>query len=289
LCTAISKRWENPQFHRTNMTSKFGEHTTEMPEQVAQPATYKKHARPLVRLKEAVKKMIGKGARGIGLKHSRAKPSATGDVGLNLEPKVVHSGPEVYRILALDRRRASGSGTQDRAESPDRVLQRKDDLESQDELKQMDVPASLGEGAKAAYLHDRREIINKEQIQMSSDLENQRSVLGHDNPTFKDPAEGLTASVKAAFIEDQRERALLGNEKFEKGRQDRSREGAEKSMGQKILEGLQDVAHSATQTATQSLQTATKMIIGEEEPQENMKQINSIESEVNSSEVQREP
>jgi len=101
----------------------------------------------------------------------------------------------------------------------------------------------------------------------STSISSGRSTGSDIGEQTKDPAEGITAGVKAAYLEDQRERAELGDEKFEQGRQNRAKEGdekliAQKGIGQKIMEGLQSVAQTATQGIQTGIQTASHMITG---------------------------
>jgi len=73
---------------------------------------------------------------------------------------------------------------------------------------------------------------------------------------LKDPAEGLTPAVRQAFIEDQRDRAILGD-KFERGRVDHSKE-AEAGLGQKLLAGITTATQGIKSVAT----SAASMITG---------------------------
>jgi hypothetical protein len=294
----------------TDKTTQYGQCVNDDTEQVATehvPATYEKDGEPWGRFKEGMKKMVGKKTRGIGPKHSRAKPSGiTGKthaeetakdmanlvdaqyVGVNVPaPQIVHTKEGAMRRVEhtskpldshmdftehhtvppvtefsgqhTDRTHTEGESLQDK------LLARKpihNDLElvnAKAELKHIDGPsAGLTEGLKAAFIQDRSER-GKGVPGKGFPMEGRENV----DETFSGLRhvqlhEGLSESIKAAYLEDQRERAEMGNEKFERQRQDRSHEGEVKGMGQKILEGIQSVAH----TATQGFHTATEMIMG---------------------------
>jgi len=322
-----------------------GEHQTEYPDQVPQPtapATYEKDSGPLVRIKEGVKKLVGKGTRGIGPKHSRAKPHGiTGKqhaeetakdmcglhdamhVGLehertdqHREIPIEHRGTDASdpkKLAAINREQemtgtetGTGIGTENRTDEgslnhiqnkmADRDLAQPSDQLLQSEAKHVSAPTTGLSEAEGTRLEGRRDLDTIEprrDDQLAShhgapagtgiasistgmtdttgttDIgEHQRhdGLLGDTKASHldmrreemrKDPAEGLTQGVKAAFIEDQRERALLGDEKFEKGRMDRSKEG-ETGIGQKLLAGIQTMAVSATQ----GIKTAATKITG---------------------------
>jgi len=307
-----------------NMTSVFshGEPQSEYPDQVAQnivPSTYEKDTNPLVRLKEGMKKIVGKGTRGVGPKHSRAKPNGiTGKQhaeetaqdmfglhdalheGLDNNGHIVSKTSQDSRVIPGAHMEANGSsapegliaesqtgtGT-DQGTDSEGLMNRNPihDLHNQQgKSKQMSAPsAGVGETTRTPSLEDRRErgkdiletrredqlasrSVPAGQIQEQDDVERRR----HDSKTShlegvkdgeqlrKDPAEGITPGVKAAFIEDQRERAILGNKKFEQGRLDRSKEGGEPSIGSKLLAGITTVA----QSATQGIKSAATMVTG---------------------------
>jgi len=319
--------------HRiTNRTTKYagesGEHGM-MPEQVATehvPATYEKDADPLVRLKEGMKKIVGRKTRGIGPKHSRAKPSAiTGKkhaeetakdmanlvdalhVGVNVPgPQLVHTkdgalrrveqhsnspldtyekdsrnvhdtemAPQHRRTGATDldhdRQQIIDTRPTEQLSLEEKLLARKplhsdlDLVNAKAELKHIGAPsAGLTEGMKAAFLQD-RSMRGKGTPGKGIPMEGRETV----DETFSGLRhvklnDGLSEAIKAAYLEDQRERVEMGKEKFERERQDRSHEGAVevKGMGTKILEGIQTVALTAAHTATQGFHTATEMIMG---------------------------
>jgi len=271
---------------------------------------------------------VGKGTRGVGPKHSRAKPNGiTGKQhaeetaqdmfglhdalheGLDNNGHIVSKTSQDSRVIPGAHREANGSsaperlitesqtgtrtgaGTDFQGTHSEGLMNRNpihDGLHTQqDELKQISAPsAGLSETTRTPSLEDRRgrgkdiletrrdedqltsRSVPASQIQKQDDVERRR----HDSKTShlegrreedgeqlrKDPAEGITPGVKAAFIEDQRERAILGNKKFEQGRLDRSKEGGEPSIGSKLLAGITTVA----QSATQGIKSAATMVTG---------------------------
>jgi hypothetical protein len=175
-----------------------------------------------------------------------------------------HSVPHTGTEGIVASTKSTGSETQaeklmDKIHEKKPIYDDRDLQHSRDELKHVDAPdAHLSEGAKTAYLEAKKDkhkdtdtsSVSASSGTIASDSHRLESGTTGSQQT-KDPAEGVTEGVKAAFIADQRERAALGDEKFEQGRENRAKEGdVQKGIGQKILEGIQSVAQTATQMIT---------------------------------------